>query len=37
MTVESADRPLDGLGRYDDTWQLTGDGWKLAHRHITNG
>lgn len=28
---------LAGLGRYDDTWQLTGTGWKLAHRRITPG
>jgi 3-phenylpropionate/cinnamic acid dioxygenase small subunit len=28
---------LAGMGRYDDTWRLTGDGWKLAHRRITVG
>jgi 3-phenylpropionate/cinnamic acid dioxygenase small subunit len=28
---------LAGIGRYDDTWRLTGTGWKLAHRRITLG
>ena len=28
---------LAGMGRYDDTWRLTGTGWKLAHRRITLG
>jgi 3-phenylpropionate/cinnamic acid dioxygenase small subunit len=28
---------LAGIGRYDDTWRLTGTGWKLAHRKITLG
>lgn len=28
---------LAGLGRYDDTWKLTGTGWRLAHRRITLG
>jgi hypothetical protein len=28
---------LAGVGRYDDTWRLTGTGWKLAHRRITLG
>jgi 3-phenylpropionate/cinnamic acid dioxygenase small subunit len=25
------------MGRYDDAWKLTSDGWKLARRSITNG
>jgi 3-phenylpropionate/cinnamic acid dioxygenase small subunit len=28
---------LATIGRYDDTWKLTAEGWKLAHRRITNG
>lgn len=28
---------LAGIGRYDDTWRLTGTGWKLVHRRITLG
>jgi 3-phenylpropionate/cinnamic acid dioxygenase small subunit len=28
---------LASIGRYDDTWRLTDEGWKLARRRITLG
>jgi 3-phenylpropionate/cinnamic acid dioxygenase small subunit len=28
---------LATMGRYDDTWRRTADGWKLAYRRITLG